>query len=300
MYVTTNHICFYSSVPPITDSTLKSSFLQKLTTRRPTRRYKTLWFVLKLDGLYIYEDPAKLYYPSTTIYLKNVATVVRSNGVKNGIKLTTSLKNYTFKADTELQANEWIDVINIAVFNSKNSGNDIKVVLPFQSISDISISKTEFNDDSLKITAVLDDPLGTEKYFFSYFNNVEKANETLNDLLLKSRKLFLSRPSTEKVRLFHSRKDEDRPPLEKSFLSNLTHKKSNSIFVPNSAPIDSNYLDIPYDPTEFDRAPFNYGHQKSISDCGGSSDGAMEQKNKIFKESFAVPEAESLLTSNWI
>lgn len=56
MYITENHICFYSSLPSTPGPVRKEGFLQKRTRRRPQRLFQTFWFVLKTDGLYIYGD----------------------------------------------------------------------------------------------------------------------------------------------------------------------------------------------------------------------------------------------------
>jgi sterol 3beta-glucosyltransferase len=85
--------------------------------------------------------------------LKTVISVSKSTSIKCGIKLVTSKRSYNFKADSHFHAEEWIDALKVAVFNSKNAGNDIKVVLPFDLICEISVSRTELNQDCLKISA---------------------------------------------------------------------------------------------------------------------------------------------------
>ncbi|KAJ3372571.1 Sterol 3-beta-glucosyltransferase [Kappamyces sp. JEL0680] len=181
MYVTNHHLCFYSALPTVPGPVRKEGFLQKRSIKRPTSVFYTYWFVLKTDGLYIYADQKTPYYPKTTIYLKNVVRV-EVDADKQCIKLQTTKKEYAFKADTTVQMNEWVEAIKAAVFNAKISGNDVRVVLPFDSIADLSITKTNFNNDSLRILVACDESLQPEEYFFSYFNNVEQAYSLMKTL----------------------------------------------------------------------------------------------------------------------
>ena len=162
MYITENHICFYSSLPNVPGPVRKEGFLQKRSFKRPRNVFYTYWFVLKTDGLYIYSDSKELYYPKSTIYLKNVLSVTE-NAETQAITLITTVKEYIFKADTLQQMNEWVEAINAAVFNSKISGNDVRVVLPYDCISDISITKDSFNHDSLRVLVVVDESFQPEE-----------------------------------------------------------------------------------------------------------------------------------------
>jgi PH domain len=165
MYITEHHICFYSSLPNIPGPVRKEGFLQRRSLKRPRSVFYTYWFVLKTDGLYIYSDAKQLYYPKSTIYLKNVLSVT-GDAESQAITLVTTNKKYTFKGDTLQQMNEWVSAINAAVFNSKTSGNDVRVVLPYDCISDISIIKNSFNGDSLRVLVVVDESFQPEEVFF--------------------------------------------------------------------------------------------------------------------------------------
>lgn len=78
------------------------------------------------------------------------------------ITLVTTVKKYIFKADTPQQMKEWVEAINAAVFNSKIAGNDVRVVLPFECIDDLSIQKTSFGK-SLRILVVVDENFQPEE-----------------------------------------------------------------------------------------------------------------------------------------
>ncbi len=58
---------------------------------------------------------------------------------------------------------EWVEAIRAAVFNAKISGNDVRVVLPFESIVELSIAKTNFNNDSLRFVVAGDEDIQSEE-----------------------------------------------------------------------------------------------------------------------------------------
>jgi hypothetical protein len=147
MYITDNYICFYSALPTASTSTIKSGFLQKSYLEI----YYVYWFVLKNDGLYIYQDSLEktLYYPKSSISLRTVVSCVATK--ERLITLKTTTKKYYFKADSDLQRDEWIEAINVAVLKAKNLGSDIKIVLPFSSLINISRGKDEYQGTSVSI-----------------------------------------------------------------------------------------------------------------------------------------------------
>ncbi|KAJ3273334.1 Sterol 3-beta-glucosyltransferase [Terramyces sp. JEL0728] len=214
MYVTQSHICFYSSLPSMPGELCKSGYLQKLSHGTVRNTYSTKWFVLKSHGLYIYPDATKLYNPTSTIYLKSVVEVRQSSTATNVIKLKTTDKEYRFKADTEVQLKEWLEAFETAIFNAKNSGNDVKVVFPFTSLASVSIAKTSFGNDSLKITVVCEESITTDDYLFSYFNDVQKCYVMLNLLWQQSKDMQHTIRKKTSGRLLH-RKDTDGQPKER-------------------------------------------------------------------------------------
>ena len=68
------------------------------------------------------------------------------------------------KADTITQMNEWVDKITVAELSAKNSGtDDVRIVLPFLSISDLRIVNTSLNTQCIQISAALDDAYDSEE-----------------------------------------------------------------------------------------------------------------------------------------
>lgn len=84
-------------------------------------------------------------------------------GDANRISLKTTTKDYLFKADTKQQMTEWVEALNAAVFNAKIAGNDVRVVLPFDCIADMSVVKTNFNNDSLRVLVTVEEGFQQEE-----------------------------------------------------------------------------------------------------------------------------------------
>ncbi len=135
----------------------------------------------------------QLYFPKITIDLQNI-TSIEPNQSTYSIKLCTTKKSYILKADTVTQMNEWVDIITVAELSAKNSGtDDVRIVLPFLSISDLRIVNTSLNTQCIQISAALDDAYDSEEvcliklilplqYCFSYFNDIEKAFSQLKNI----------------------------------------------------------------------------------------------------------------------
>ena len=70
--------------------------------------------------------------------------------------------------------NEWVEAISAAVLNAKNAGNDIRVVLPFDSVASLSIVKTAFNNYSIRAMAVCEEVYQPEEVsrFFKISNSL--------------------------------------------------------------------------------------------------------------------------------
>ncbi|KAJ8325557.1 Sterol 3-beta-glucosyltransferase [Batrachochytrium dendrobatidis] len=175
MYLTSKHICFYASLYKSTRD-IKSGFLKKRTT---AKLYNTNWFVLKGNTFYAYGNSTELYYPLSTISMKSIVSVCVSKLSKTGFRIRTTSKKYAFEADTETLCNEWVAALRAAVFRSHNMGDDVRVVFPLSSISEISIAKSIGLDDSLRIKIVDSEFLISEEYYFAYFNDANRACDTL-------------------------------------------------------------------------------------------------------------------------
>ena len=70
-------------------------------------------------------------------------------------KIITGKNRYLFKADTELQMNEWLTAIKSAIYNFQYSGDaDVKVVLPFNAIIDVFLTGDKSASDSIGIKTI--------------------------------------------------------------------------------------------------------------------------------------------------
>jgi hypothetical protein len=326
MYLTKNHICFYAQIPVIPGTVKKQAYLQKKSRRAPRAMYYRYWFVLKSDGLYLYSDASKPYFPSTTIYLKNVINV-RPSSSKNSFKVLTTKKTYYFKADSELQLKEWVDALNSAVIHAKQSENDVLVVLPYSSISDISIVPTEFNCDALKVTAVCEETIKPEEYFFSYFNNVEDAHKILKETWERARGTKLIPKRSQKL-LYRSPQgsaesspvsdlspspsmpnvaDQLPPKLEKvpSIIVSDHLRVNPAMQAPLSVPIFPSNPDLEFKEVDRRKSADEKRRswwsttRKSLSDDGlATPNDDMERKEEDFKNYFAVAATEKLISSS--
>jgi sterol 3beta-glucosyltransferase len=109
-----------------------------------------------------------LYFPRSTIYLKNVVSI-EPNPAKQSIKLKTTSKVYILRADTVTQMNEWVEAISAGVLNAKNAGDDVRVVLPFDAMADIRIVQTAFNSHSIRIMVVCEEAFQPEEVHLCLF-----------------------------------------------------------------------------------------------------------------------------------
>jgi hypothetical protein len=66
----------------------------------------------------------------------------------------TSRKNYVYRADTATLRTEWVKYINAAVFKARSVHHDVRVVIPFDHIKQLSVVKNTTNDDCLKVYLV--------------------------------------------------------------------------------------------------------------------------------------------------
>jgi hypothetical protein len=153
--------------------------------------------VLKSDALYIYQNSTvrditqDKYYPIKAISLKHVTTVQPVADSETDFKLRTKSKSYYLRADTGLLRKEWIASLNNSVFRAKNGANDVRVdfltqiVIPFENITELSIVRSPWSDDRLKIVVVdhesfLSDEVSClMQYTFAYFNDIQRAHSAI-------------------------------------------------------------------------------------------------------------------------
>lgn len=176
MYITQNHICFYSYLPkkdvslpliPMTHTgrrltssqnvVAKSGHLSKKGKQNP--KYNRYWFTLKGDVLSYYADPSKPYFRSGNIDLRYGISASLADSKEKGrdIKdffVVTDQRQYHFRADSVASAKEWVKTLQKVIFRSHNDGDSVKVSLPIENIIDVEESPIIGFADTLKIRVV--------------------------------------------------------------------------------------------------------------------------------------------------
>lgn len=166
VYLTSHHFCFYASIPSTSTAILHSGFLKQRTLSRPRHAYSTYWVVLKPDVLFTYQDSTEMYYPLKGIQLKLINAVQSIKESETDFKIVTSKKSYHFKADTLKSKLEWVELLTTSVYKAKIGSNDIRIVVPFQNISDIAVSKSNMNGHCLRISVYDNETMVTDEVFF--------------------------------------------------------------------------------------------------------------------------------------
>lgn len=195
LYLTLNHVCFYSYIPRKDDVTIKSGFLTKKS--RTSSRQHRHWFILKNNVLSYYDNPSNVYQPNGNINLHRAKAAVID--VKNtgdsevAFKLTTMDRDYFFRADTATAANEWIKVLQKIIFRLKNEGECVKIAIPVAGILDVEESDVLPFATTLKIRIADDaDTFALNEYYFSFFHAADAALRAVENQLR-------SRPGNENM-----------------------------------------------------------------------------------------------------
>jgi sterol 3beta-glucosyltransferase len=141
VFVTENHVCYYSLLPkdevcthlPVTlilivqGQVQKSGFLSKKSSTSKT--FWTYWFVLK-DGILTYYDNSKdLYLPLGSIDLKTIQSIKQSERNPSRLKLLSDRKKYTLQADTLRCALDWKRTFEAAWFRARHHSDHVRVIL---------------------------------------------------------------------------------------------------------------------------------------------------------------------------
>ncbi|TPX36240.1 undecaprenyldiphospho-muramoylpentapeptide beta-N-acetylglucosaminyltransferase [Synchytrium microbalum] len=179
MFITTGHMCFYTSLPRDQSVVRKSGYLSKRSLSAPT--YYTYWFVLKEDVLTFYANSTDIYFPFGSIDMKKVIDITTSASRKNGFKIETPARKYHLTADTDIAVQEWIHALQASMFRAKNEADDVRIVLPFANITDMQLNTTSAGVDSIRIR-VSDDDVAEEAYYFTFFNDIRFAYDTLHTI----------------------------------------------------------------------------------------------------------------------
>ncbi|KAF7722401.1 Sterol 3-beta-glucosyltransferase [Apophysomyces ossiformis] len=153
MYVTNHHVCFYASLP------------------RPGNH-----------ALSWYESAESKYLPIETIDLSHVLEIEEGKGF--GIKITAAQKTFKLTADSEVSQKEWMDELQRGVFIAKNMGTNVRIMLPFNKMGEVTKSSAFEFAEYIKIRIVDEEDNNDQKdeYFFSFFIDINEAFQTIQKL----------------------------------------------------------------------------------------------------------------------
>ena len=99
-------------------------------------------------------------------------------------KLRTTERNYTFTADTEANADEWIRVINKVIFKRQQEGETVRLIIPLDAVIDIELSPSLEFAETIDVKVVdSEDSMSVDSYFFASFPDNVYAYELMQRLL---------------------------------------------------------------------------------------------------------------------
>ncbi|KAG0176027.1 Sterol 3-beta-glucosyltransferase [Apophysomyces sp. BC1034] len=155
MYVTDHRVCFYASLPRAGKKPRKAGYLSKKPNWKQPGLYR-YYFVLQNNALSWYESAESKYLPIETINLNHVVEIEERKGF--GIKIVTEQKSFKLIADSEVSQKEWMDELQRGVFVTKNVGSSVRIMLPFNKMSEVTKSSAfEFAEYiKIRITDVED------------------------------------------------------------------------------------------------------------------------------------------------
>ncbi|KAL4763869.1 UDP-glucose:sterol glycosyltransferase [Aspergillus foveolatus] len=174
MYVTEGHICFYAYLPRQSTRVIKSGYIYKRGRKNP--KYNRYWFSLKEDVLSYYADPSNLYFPSGQIDLRYGISASltepkdKSRGSRD-FQVTTDHRTYYFRADSSVNAKEWVRSLQKVIFRTHNEGESIKVSFSIENILDVEESPMVEFAQTFKIRVVeSEETYAIDEHYFTFFD----------------------------------------------------------------------------------------------------------------------------------
>ncbi|CAG8600636.1 7585_t:CDS:10 [Funneliformis caledonium] len=303
MYLTENHICFHAYFPREQDIVLKDGNLAKKTFGN---RYERYHFSLQNDVLTYYVDPMDMYCPEEIIDLKYAIKAERINK-KNGFKIITPKRTYKFQADSQTSMEEWITQLERSIVRANNGGDNVKIVIPIESIENIQNNLSMNFSNTIQIDTLEHDE--REEYFFAFFSDSQSLYDTLVKLWKGHKSNDLKRSRSTNTR---SLSPEPTTPtsLKSDFIALIKHKRSKSQEPPvNSSrsiqkqttlePISaSETTDSQWNVTKFvsRRARVFWKNPKKY--YSSFDENPSEETRQHFREHFALSEHEKLYAAD--
>lgn len=184
MYLTNSYLCFFAHMPSREDQVLKSGSLNKKATR--TKRWIKHWFVLKNDALSWYHSSSDPYFPHGIVDLR-YAISCEPLGDRD-FRLRTNQKTVLLSADSIPSRDEWVKAVKKVIFKAQNTGDSVKIAIPYSAILDVDKSTAMDFSDTLEVKVVDKDPqFALDSYFFAYFHDLSGALDQIRDCVRSHR-----------------------------------------------------------------------------------------------------------------
>ncbi|KAF8746324.1 hypothetical protein AX14_000107 [Amanita brunnescens Koide BX004] len=178
MYLTNSTLCFFAHMPSREDQVLKSGFLNKKAQR--TKRWIKHWFILRNDALSWYQSSSDPYFPHGIVDLR-YASSCEPTGEKD-FRLRTNQKTVLLSADSVPSRDEWVKAIRKVIFKAQNSGDSVKIAIPYSLILDIERSSAMDFSETIEVKVFdKEEQYSIDSYFFAYFRNMSAALEQIRD-----------------------------------------------------------------------------------------------------------------------
>lgn len=185
MYITENHVCFYSYLQTKTSSAVKTGRLSKRGKHSYT--YRPYHFELKGDTFAYYQSAAEPYTPLGLVDLR-LAIEAKITSEKDGgdgtyFTIRTDNRNYEYRADTVAAAKDWVKALQNVIFRKTTSGNTVKISLLIEDIMDVEQADVMDFAQTLKLRVMSsDDTYAIDDYFFSFFDKESDTGRFLKSL----------------------------------------------------------------------------------------------------------------------
>jgi sterol 3beta-glucosyltransferase len=141
-------------------------------------------------------DPQDPYFPKGNISLQYASSCDSVGGAR--FKLRTTERNYTFTADNEANAEEWIRVINKVIFKRQQEGETVRLIIPLEAVIDVELGPSLEFAETIEVKVVdSDDSMSIDSYFFASFPDNEHTYNVLQNLLDSRPSVQLPKLSSE-------------------------------------------------------------------------------------------------------
>ncbi|KIY51328.1 glycosyltransferase family 1 protein [Fistulina hepatica ATCC 64428] len=178
MYLTNSYICFFAHMPLREDQVLKSGSLHKKAQR--TKRWIKHWFVLKNDALSWYQSSADPYFPHGIVDLRYAISCDPVDD--KDFRIRTNQKTILLSAYSAPSREEWVKSIRKVMFKAQNSGDSVKIAIPYSCILDVERSTAMDFSETIEVKVFeKESPFSIDSYFFAYFHDLPAALDQIRD-----------------------------------------------------------------------------------------------------------------------